>query len=612
MTRPRCELALTSGTPVISEPLHRDQENNMTHEQHLDTMAHYLSSNRPQDHLANDTCSRDDSSAAPFGNFFGDDFLALIYRSTEAHRPMLASIKTNLQVVSSRCKPRHQRAQAAVMLGRFVREHYGSSYDEPGKSSPEQWFDLARQLNSVVGAHELANTLLAEYGWKVEFDLDQDPLPRLVREPDEPYRAPPTPAYDLVDAWFLGARVTTRHLQRCFSGWTREDFHCALACIVNYLSLLPAHRGSVPGEVVAQRQTALRWLKPVWNALINVASDDQPVSSGYRAALIEQQLAIFAWLDELERDPQAVRNSLTPTAPAKPAQGEWVVVQGEIPKSSDRAENDYLKTFDVLREPMAFRPLASLEALEEVRTTLETEFPWATEAIAMVMNELIVRKRHGAVRLGITPILLAGNPGTGKTRFAQRLSELLDTPNTVINLAGMSDVKVLKGVTRGWASNRPSRMVEFIQQTRVPNPLFILDEIDKTGVASVNSGDPQDALLDLLEPGNARRYQDVFLMAECDLSHCLYIATCNSMRAIPDALLSRLNPVLFPSPGPEHAEVILDGVLRDTEKAWDLPPSTLTLGAWQTEQLRGLSPREMRRAVITLLGDDTRRHYRQH
>lgn len=585
----------------------------MNDERHLNKIAHYLNAGTPQNHLTNNDPAQDGSSEAPFGNFFGDDFLTLLYRSTDACRPTLASVKANLQTVGTRREPRHHRAQAAVVLGRFVREHYGSAYNEPGKSTPNQWFDLARQLNSVVGAYELANTLLTEREWEVEFDLDRDPLPRLVRVPDQSDRPAPTATLDLADAWFLGARVTTRHLQRRFSGWTREDFHCALACIVNYLTLLPSRRPSVPGEAVAQRRMALRWLKPVWNTLINVASDHQPIQSGYRAALIEQQLAVFAWLDELERNPQAVRDTVTPMEPSKPASGELVVVKGEIPKSSDRAENDYLKTFEVLREPMSFQPLASLETLGDVRATLEAEFPWAKEAIAAVMSELIGRKRHGAVRLGITPVLLAGTPGTGKTRFAQRLSELLDTPNTVINLAGMSDVKLLKGVTRGWSSNRPSRMVEFIMQTGIPNPMFILDEIDKAGAASLNGGDPQEALLDLLEPGNARRYQDIYLMAECDLSHCLYVATCNSLQAIPDALISRLSPVLFPAPGPEHADVIMNGILRDIEATWDLPPSTLTLPALEAKQLRGLSPREMRRAVMTLLGDDKAgSHYRQH
>src|SRR3546814_5895806 len=80
------------------------------------------------------------------------------------------------------------------------------------------------------------------------------------------------------------------------------------------------------------------------------------------------------------------------------------------------------------------------------------------------MSAFIARRRHGSIRLGMPPLLLVGKPGTGKTRFAQRLSELLGTPSTVINMAGMHDVNVLKGVSRGWAGNRPSRIVEFIQQ----------------------------------------------------------------------------------------------------------------------------------------------------
>ncbi len=59
--------------------------------------------------------------------------------------------------------------------------------------------------------------------------------------------------------------------------------------------------------------------------------------------------------------------------------------------------------------------------------------------------------------------------------------------------------------------------------------------------------------------------------------------------------------------------MIMNGILRDIEATWDLPPSTLTLPALEAKQLRGLSPREMRRAVMTLLGDDKAgSHYRQH
>src|SRR5699024_9765365 len=172
-------------------------ETTMTYEKHLNKMSHYFNAGTPHDHLADNVPAQDDSSEAPLGNFFGDDFLMLLYHSTDACRPMLTSVKTNLQTVGDRVEPRHQRAQAAVMLGRFVREHYGSAYNGPGKSTPNQWFDLARQLNSVVGAYELANTLLTEREWEVEFDLDRDPLPRLMRVSDDPTRPAPTATHEL-------------------------------------------------------------------------------------------------------------------------------------------------------------------------------------------------------------------------------------------------------------------------------------------------------------------------------------------------------------------------------------------------------------------------------
>lgn len=554
---------------------------------------------------------------APLGNFFGDDFLTLLYRSNDPGGSLLDALKLQLLKVCEPNEPHHVRAAAAVALGRFVQRRYPDENFEPGCSRPEEWFHLARQLNSVVGALALANTLLAKHDLRVEFDLQTDPLPQLVRTKEQAGRFISGVNEEIAQAWYLGARVAVRHVQRRFSGWGQESFSCALACIVNYLTLVPYTRPSGFVHSVQQRRHALMWIKPLWNRLIESASQHAPDLEAHRAALVEQQLAVLLCLDELELN--GLSGSATYAAvqgtgsgPRRPGPNEISIVPGVIPTSSDRGEADYLKQFEVLRSPMPFKACPSLDALNALRATLITEFPWAEDAISLVMSDLFARKRHGVVRLGMAPVLLIGPPGTGKTRFVQRLSELLDTPSTVINMAGMTDVKVLKGVTRGWASNRPSRMVEFIQQTKAPNPLFILDEVDKARSAYSNGGDPQEALLDLLEPGNARRYQDVYLMTECDLSHCLYIATSNSFDALPEPLLSRLRPVLFPAPGPEHSNVILKSILRDLERAWGLPQGALVVTRRQAALMRGLSAREMRHALLQLLGGDDEAVYTRH
>lgn len=535
----------------------------------------------------------------PLNNFFGDDLLMILYR-TEANNFASARVRTSLQIVSDKNKPRHIRALSAVQIGRFVKQRADDSHDF-GTSDPKEWFALARQLNSIVGAFELANMMLEDRELQVELDLKTDPLPRLMDTRVESKRTTSGIDRDIEKSWYLGARVAMRHRQREFDGWDDEMFRCAFACIINYLSLPPSSRFATDkNESIKVRRHALNWIKPLWNALIVAASKRHYASEKLRMALVEQQLVVLNWLDELERNPLASRLNTGP-APVTPEANQAVIISGVIPTSSDRSDNDYLKAFEILRHPMDFRELASIDVLREVQTKLECEFPWAVEVIEVVMSELIARKSHGATRLGMSPILLVGTPGTGKTRFAQRLSKLLGTPSTVINLAGMSDVKVLKGVTRGWSSNRPSRMVEFITQNKVPNPLFILDEIDKSGSYNTNGGDPQEALLDLLEPGNAQRYQDIYLMTECNLSHCLYVATSNSLAALPEPLLSRLHPVYFPAPGPEHGDVIAQGIVRDLEVTWGLPQGAIFLSAWDLERLRGLMPREMRRAIIGIL-----------
>ncbi|MGB3423952.1 MAG: AAA family ATPase [Castellaniella sp.] len=542
---------------------------------------------------------------APLDNFFGDDWLTLLYFYTESCRPMLECHRENLKTVADKKASRQDRIDAALALGELVALR-GSTADSCGRgvSRPTDWFRFARQLGSVQGALSYANALLDADKQSVQFDKDKDLLPQLVWTSKDDSSDEPAPSSKVCDAWLVGVRVALRHVQRDFDGWGDRTFGCALACVVNYLTLLPQIRLGRALQV-AQRQAALVWIKPLWNRLIAAASERGFDTKRYRAFLIEQKLAVLLLLEDREQTEDADTKIFTPVDLSSPEDDRVVVIRGKIPDTSDRSEMGYLRRYEALRRPVALTALPDLAELGEIRRQLEVEFPWASGAIALVMSDLFARRRHGVVRLGLLPILLVGLPGTGKTRFAQRLSDLLGTPNTVINLAGMSDVKLLKGVTRGWSSNRPSRMVEFIQQRGVANPLFVLDEIDKAGVSAGSyGGNPQEALLDLLEPGNARRYQDIYLMTECDLSHCLYVATSNSLSKVPEPLLSRLRPVYFPSPGPEHTEGILKGMLADLERGWGLPEGALTITPRQIELLRGLAPREMRSALLDLLGSD--------
>lgn len=389
------------------------------------SLSRYLDAN-VCDHLLDVDACESELPKVPLDNFFGDEVLSLLYRSKDPGSRTLSRTKAMLEVVSDPRAARHLRAEAAVALGRFVQARQRNDiFSELGCSHSLQWYRLARQLNSVVGALAFANVILAQHGQHVEFDLDVDPLPRLKQ--DKKVSTPLQTIHvsrELPQAWYLGARVAVRHVQRRFTGWGSEDFGCAFACIVNYLTLLSAFHLENLKLQIAQRREALNWLKPLWNRLIQAAPEQARDPEQYHAALVEQQLAVLLRLDDLEQG-RAELHAPRPIAMAAPANSDHIVViKGEIPKSSERNETDYLKQYEVLRSPVGLTPLPDMETLAAIRKALEGEFPWAGEAISVVMSELIGRRRHGVMRLGFAPVLLVGPPGTGKTRFAQRLSDL--------------------------------------------------------------------------------------------------------------------------------------------------------------------------------------------
>ncbi|WP_159078894.1 AAA family ATPase [Orrella marina] len=581
--------------------------------------------------------SRPPMPKLPFNNFWGNRMLALIYLSPHRLPAEIESIRHALNIAIDEAQAPSDRAQAALTIGNFVNSHeVAIPLDEEGHTTftlaidgENEWFRLSGDLGNPVGSLLHANSLLQERNLKVECNVESDPMPRLVSTDGKEPRYLHGP---VVEEWLNAIRMIAAAAQEQFASWSPLEFRSCLAAIANYLSIVPEFRQLGRSKIGSQKTTGewekrfddLNWIKPLWDGLLDAMPSKL---TQHRCAGVDKELRAlrtqqYVVISRLQREAgcnsastsetQFKQGSVSESARRQEQdrlEASWssvvdqlVVVTSPIAVSNDREDRVILEQYEKLRRPLPFAELPSLDQIQSIWQQLLTEFPWATEAVTTIMSDLMARKLHGARRLGMMPILLVGVPGCGKTRFAQRMGDLLQSPSLVLNLAGMSDVKTLKGVTRGWASARPSRIVEFILQTSVPNPIVLLDEVDKTGRLGTG-GDPQEALLDLLEPGNAARYQDIYLMASCDLSHCLYILTSNSLARLSAPLKSRLRPVYFPKPGPEHAPILIQGVTRDLEKAWNLPKGTITLTPAEREILEGLSPREMRFAVTDLLGN---------
>ena len=72
---------------------------------------------------------------------------------------------------------------------------------------------------------------------------------------------------------------------------------------------------------------------------------------------------------------------------------------------------------NVINNPL---PLIEVPVLHQLRTTLMFEFPYAIDVIDFALTDLV-----GRITVRLRPLLIVGEPGGGKSRFARRLGEIL-------------------------------------------------------------------------------------------------------------------------------------------------------------------------------------------
>jgi hypothetical protein len=217
---------------------------------------------------------------------------------------------------------------------------------------------------------------------------------------------------------------------------------------------------------------------------------------------------------------------------------------------------------NVLNVPL---PLIATPALDRVRSALIAEYPYAVEVIDFALADLVDRP---VVKL--RPLLLVGEPGGGKSRFARRLGELLGLAIWRVD-AAQADGAVLGGTDRRWHSAECCHPLLAIARGRSANPLLLLDEIEKAATRT-DYGRLWDCLLGLLEGETSSRYPDPALQVPLDLSHVNYVATANAIDPLPAPLRDRFRIVTFPKPGIDDLDALLPALIKTlaTERGVDM------------------------------------------
>ena len=271
------------------------------------------------------------------------------------------------------------------------------------------------------------------------------------------------------------------------------------------------------------------------------------MENGQRQAILQEKMrAIQKEMGEDDDEETSTMNirkkiaqSAMPTEAKEKAFAEFKRMRTMSPMSQ---EGGLLKTYieELLAMPWGKTDSTPID-LQNARKILDSEHSGMIGAKERILEHIAVMKKTGKNSGGI--LCFVGAPGVGKTSLCKSIANALSRKYSRISLGGVSDEAHFRGHRKTYIGAQCGRIMDALKRCKSSNPVIVLDEIDKMGRDW--RGDPESALLEILDPEQNKTFRDHYLEVDFDLSNVLFIATSNSLN-MSSALKDRMEIIQIP------------------------------------------------------------------